>query len=212
MNDSWRDDLATEKQKEKLRFFGCTWDEGITKGQASDAIEQCVIMLPDKEREWCNRPATEEQIRELENRGEEIEEEMTYAEAKSLLSESEVFESPFQDACDEMEAQIEADRPQHILEWTLNDGQFDVYYRPATIEEVKAAMDFLNKTKPGWNDIDVVDAMETLSPDYRFNEAMRGILIFYCLPCRGRIDLKMEQCGKKIECPHCGYVNIFQAR
>jgi len=25
MSDEWRNELATEKQKEKLRFFGCTW-------------------------------------------------------------------------------------------------------------------------------------------------------------------------------------------
>ena len=40
MSDERRNELATEKQKEKLRFFGCTWDDGITAGQASDALEE----------------------------------------------------------------------------------------------------------------------------------------------------------------------------
>jgi hypothetical protein len=65
MNDDWRNDTAIEKQKEKLRFFGCTWDEGITKGQASDAIDECVKEFPDKQQAWLNRPATPEQLEEL---------------------------------------------------------------------------------------------------------------------------------------------------
>jgi hypothetical protein len=36
-----RTEPATEKQKEKLRWFGCTFDEGMTKGQASDALDKC---------------------------------------------------------------------------------------------------------------------------------------------------------------------------
>jgi hypothetical protein len=33
-----RNDPATRKQREKLHFFGCTWDEGITAGQADEAL------------------------------------------------------------------------------------------------------------------------------------------------------------------------------
>jgi ankyrin repeat protein len=40
-----RSEPATAKQKEKLQFFGCTWQEGITKGQASNAIDECVNRL-----------------------------------------------------------------------------------------------------------------------------------------------------------------------
>jgi hypothetical protein len=57
MSEEWRSDPATEKQKEKLLFFGCTWSEGITKGQASDAIGECVQKFPEKEAEWQSRRA-----------------------------------------------------------------------------------------------------------------------------------------------------------
>src|SRR5712671_1654715 len=49
MSDDWRNEPATERQKEKLHFFGCTWDEGITAGQASDALEECAKQFPDVE-------------------------------------------------------------------------------------------------------------------------------------------------------------------
>jgi hypothetical protein len=42
-----RAEPATEKQKEKLRWFGCTWDEGVTKGQASDALDKCARDFPE---------------------------------------------------------------------------------------------------------------------------------------------------------------------
>jgi uncharacterized tellurite resistance protein B-like protein len=58
--------LATDEQKGKLRFFGCTWDEGITAGQASDAIEECARQFPDAEATWQkNQPATEKQKEKL---------------------------------------------------------------------------------------------------------------------------------------------------
>src|ERR1039458_3356006 len=58
--------LATEKQKEKLRFFGCTWDEGITAGQAKAALEECARQFPDAEAAWQKtQPATAEQKEEL---------------------------------------------------------------------------------------------------------------------------------------------------
>jgi uncharacterized tellurite resistance protein B-like protein len=48
-NCNWRKEPATEKQKEKLQFFGCTWDEGITAGQAIEALEECARKFPDAE-------------------------------------------------------------------------------------------------------------------------------------------------------------------
>jgi hypothetical protein len=58
--------LATEKQKEKLRFFGCTWDEGITAGQAKEALEKCARQFPDAEATWWkNQPAREDQKEKL---------------------------------------------------------------------------------------------------------------------------------------------------
>ncbi len=56
-----RSELATEKQKEKLRFFGCTWDEGVTAGQADDALEECARQFPNAEVTWQkNQPARED--------------------------------------------------------------------------------------------------------------------------------------------------------
>jgi hypothetical protein len=66
MSDQWRNELATEKQTEKLRFFGCTWDEGITAGQAGDALEECARQFPEAEATWQkNQPATEKQKEKL---------------------------------------------------------------------------------------------------------------------------------------------------
>jgi hypothetical protein len=83
--EEWRDEAVTDLQKEKLQFFGCTWDEGITKGQASDALDQCVTMWPDKETEWRSRPATREQLDELGAHGFEIQSGLTFGSASEAL-------------------------------------------------------------------------------------------------------------------------------
>jgi hypothetical protein len=57
---------GTEKQKEKLRWFGCVFDEGITKGQASEMLDKCVREFPEKDQAYYNRPATEEQLARLQ--------------------------------------------------------------------------------------------------------------------------------------------------
>lgn len=43
-----RSEPATEKQKEKLCFFGRTFEDKITKGQASDALDECARVFPEK--------------------------------------------------------------------------------------------------------------------------------------------------------------------
>lgn len=55
MNSQWRDNPATEEQKEKLRFFGCTWQGDITVGHAHDAIEECCRQFPHLEEAYLNR-------------------------------------------------------------------------------------------------------------------------------------------------------------
>ncbi len=101
-----RNEPATEKQKEKLRFFGCTWDEGITKGQASDAITECVRRFPETDKAYYNRPATGDQMTQirglLADTPEEIEESYTYGEAKELIFDCEWevrANTPAQDIC-----------------------------------------------------------------------------------------------------------------
>ncbi|MBI3414228.1 MAG: hypothetical protein HY043_02730 [Verrucomicrobia bacterium] len=89
MSAEWGTDPATERQKAKLRFFGCTWDEGITKAQASDALDQCVSQFPEIEAAYQNRPAAEEQLQALEARGKDIPPNLTYRGAKELLESGE---------------------------------------------------------------------------------------------------------------------------
>ena len=89
MSEEWRNDPATEKQKEKLRFFRCTWDEGITKGQASGAIDECVKKFPDWEFMYQNRPATEEQKALLRSYGKRPLHTLTYARARDKIKECE---------------------------------------------------------------------------------------------------------------------------
>jgi hypothetical protein len=86
MSDEWRNDPATDRQKEKLHFFGCTWDGGITKGQATDALKQCVQQFPQRESEWQNRPAAADQIEKLREAGVEAPPGLTYGGAKDLLA------------------------------------------------------------------------------------------------------------------------------
>ncbi len=51
---------ASEIQKDKLRFFGCTWNGDITVGEANDALEKCAEQFPQAEAfyrlyEWNKR-------------------------------------------------------------------------------------------------------------------------------------------------------------
>jgi len=92
-----RKEPATEKQKEKLRYFGCTWDEGITKGQASDALDEIVRRFPEKNAEYYNRPATEEQREKLRYLGKNPDQDLsdtgellTYEQAKDWIWECEM--------------------------------------------------------------------------------------------------------------------------
>lgn len=93
---------GTEKQKEKLRYVGCIFDDKITKGQASDTLDECARRFPAKDAEYYNRPATEEQllkVREINAHCEpdelfyDFEEEgsLTYGKAKDLIQDWEMY-------------------------------------------------------------------------------------------------------------------------
>ena len=97
-----RSEPITEKQKAKLLWFGYPARDGMTKGEASDAIDECIRQHPEKEREYYERPATEEQMAQLRecakaDKGladtlKEMDEEgsaLTYGEAKDLVRDSE---------------------------------------------------------------------------------------------------------------------------
>jgi hypothetical protein len=88
VNHDWRNDLATAEQIEKLRFFGCTWDEGVTAGQAHDALEECAGQFPDAEAAWQkNQPATEKQKDKLRFFGCTWNGEITMGKASDALVE-----------------------------------------------------------------------------------------------------------------------------
>src|SRR5665213_870117 len=84
---------ATEAQKNKLLWFGCTWDEGISKQQASAALDECRKQFHARDREYYARPATEDQLAAVRSQLEPDEEPndyaddgvLTYGEAKDLL-------------------------------------------------------------------------------------------------------------------------------
>ena len=94
-----RSEPATEKQKEKLRWFGYAFGENIPKGQASDAIAKCVRDYPEKDRAYYNRPATEEQLAQIREYNKhpdyadepyydfENEGPLTYGTAKDIIQE-----------------------------------------------------------------------------------------------------------------------------
>jgi len=50
----WRNEPATEQQKEKLRFVGCTWSGDITVGQAEAALDECAKQFPHVEAVYQN--------------------------------------------------------------------------------------------------------------------------------------------------------------
>lgn len=94
-----RSNPPTSKQIDKLRWFGYNTDEITTKGQASDAIDDCVKKYPEKDKAYYNRPPTEEQleqIRELNEESVRIDgepaydpETLTYGEAKDIIQQDE---------------------------------------------------------------------------------------------------------------------------
>jgi hypothetical protein len=145
----WRNDPATKKQKDKLLFFGCTFDDGITKGQAHDAIDKCVATFPEMEKEYQNRPATKEQMKAarayLKKNGEEIEDYadngkfLTYAEAKEIEE-------------DWKQQQEEAELEELESEYIIDVGDWAEIYPGLTWNRVQAAAKSLDKSSPGWRD------------------------------------------------------------
>jgi len=97
-----RSEPATERQKAKLRWFGYPIADGMTKCEASNAIDECVRQNPQKDRQYYDRPATKEQIAQLREYAKtdkdlrvqlkklkEDDFDLTYGEAKDLLRKCE---------------------------------------------------------------------------------------------------------------------------
>ena len=214
-NSDWRSDPATEKQKEKLRFFGCTWDEGISKGQASDALRECVRLYPDVEATWRNRPPTAEQLNELLRIGEAPEYVRTYGQAKDLIKDYELSEKRTAE-----QKQLEYYESEEFrVEQFTQDVNFDWAddYREVTREEVAKAWALLksrNVETP--STVNLLDALEELFQDFKAKPTKPGVLTFYCLYCRGTLEIKPPPIalGRQITltdfiditvtCTHCG--------
>jgi hypothetical protein len=92
-NPDWRNELATEQQKEKLRFVGCTWDGDITAGQAEAALEECAKQFPHVEAAHRNYqyqkavPASESQKDKLRFFGCTWNGDITVEQAKNSLEQ-----------------------------------------------------------------------------------------------------------------------------
>lgn len=87
-----RSEPITDKQKVKLQWFGYQVKKGMTKGEAHDAIDECIRLNPEKEKEYQNRPATPEQWKELHKLGHRDKTPLTYSEARNEIDELEFGE------------------------------------------------------------------------------------------------------------------------
>lgn len=143
-----RTEPATEKQKEKLRWFGCTFDEGMTKGQASDALDKCVRDFPEKESAYYSRPATEEQMAKLRSyygkNLDEVDGPFTYGKVKDLIWERDM-EKRHSDRVAEFEKMDYEFTILEFLRWRAD------HYRHLTYSRVKKAARALDKINPGWS-------------------------------------------------------------
>jgi len=209
-----RDEPATEKQKEKLRYFGYAFDENISKGQASDALDKCVRDFPEKNLAYYNRPATEEQKAKLRSKGHRS---LTYGKAKDLIrdkkirerdeetlkyvtySKSEDFE--IDQAWAWMDAFREVKREQLAKAWAI----------------VKSRMADKSQ-KPDMDEVE--DTMEELFPDFR--KTARDSITYKCKDCGGIFKARIPSVGARslasripsineadriqvtIQCPSCG--------
>ena len=143
----WRNDPATQKQNDKLQFFGCSFDDGLTKGQAHDAIEKCITMFPDKEKAYQGRPATKEQMQDvrayLKANGETIED---YAANGKYLTYSEANEIVEDWKLQKEESELEELESEYIIDV----GDWAEIYPGLTWNRVQAAAKSLDKTNPDW--------------------------------------------------------------
>ena len=117
MNDDWQNAPATEKQKEKLRFFGCTWCGDITVVKASDALEECAKQFPGIEAAYKNRPATSDQLAELHSLRREPVRALTWDEAEELIeSIKKAKQSENETTTLQNEANVKSEVPLQIFE------------------------------------------------------------------------------------------------
>jgi hypothetical protein len=137
---SVRSEPATEKQKEKLRYFGYAFDENISKGQASDALDKCVRDFPEVNQAYYNRPATEAQLVKLPSRFKtERAQPLSYGRAKDLILEREL----------EKQNKNDEKLDRELLIAYIND---DLSYPSLTQTRIKKAAKALDESAPGWHE------------------------------------------------------------
>jgi hypothetical protein len=209
IGQDWRNDPATDKQKEKLSFFGYVFSKGITKGQASEAIAACVRANPEREREYQAVPATPEQIKRLEKLGLDTED-MGFYEARRTLDDPIVESNEFIAYMESEDGLIDEETDQINFLWADD-------YRKVGREEVARAWHHAKQKKGAAPETtEILDSLEELFSDFRLKPGKPGIMTEYCLYCRGEIEVELPQieAGRKIKpedlvsvpitCPHCG--------
>jgi predicted RNA-binding Zn-ribbon protein involved in translation (DUF1610 family) len=136
-----RAEPATEKQKEKLRYFGYAFDENISKGQASDALDKCVRDFPEVNQAYYNRPATEEQLAQLPPRFKaERAELLSYGHAKDLILERELEKQNKND--EKLDREL-------LIGYIAN---YEDFYPSLTPTRIKKAAKALDESAPGWHE------------------------------------------------------------
>jgi hypothetical protein len=161
-----RNEPATEKQKEKLRWFGCTFNETLTKGQASDALDKCVRDFPARERDYYDRPATEEQraaLRAYYGKDlDDVDGAFIYGKAKNLLQDIEMEKR-------QKERAYELSQECYIAEMTELLNGCGVSPRKITQAEITKAWNLVvsrSADKSYWpGDYPIVGALAELFPD-----------------------------------------------
>jgi hypothetical protein len=161
--EAWRDDPATAKQKEKLHYFGCTWESEITKGEASNAITECIRRFPQMDTDYYNRPATDPQLAKLRpylRANKESPDDyaapgkpLTYGEAKELISECETEER----------SKLERKQFDELAgAYVIDVDMWAEIYPGLTWKRVQTAAKALDESRPGWrqekNDLEIMIA------------------------------------------------------
>lgn len=138
-----RSEPASEKQKEKLRWFGLPVHDRTTKGEASDALDKCVRDYPEKEQAYNKRPATTEQMAKIRDHFSESPEDaegpFTYREAKDLIWHSEMQERI---------TEREEEHRDNIISLVARTD----FFPSLTVGRVKNAARALDGSNPGWVD------------------------------------------------------------
>jgi hypothetical protein len=141
IKENTRAEPATEKQKEKLRYFGYAFDENISKGQASDALDKCVKDFPEVNQAYYNRPATEEQLAKLPSRFKtERAKPLSYGGAKDLISERELEKQNKND--EKLNREL-------LIGYIAN---YEDFYPSLTPTRIKKAAKALDESASGWHE------------------------------------------------------------